>query len=84
MSVNPRLKILTSNQPASTRGVVSAARTPHLFNRSTPKMSASLSDPPQPIVEFDDTPRVQRVIERPFKKEKEGKNTFQKSVGAVH
>ena len=63
----PRLKILTSNQPATTRGVVSAAE-PAPFQ---PLDNSNLSEPIGPTstaVEFDDTPRVQRVIERPFKK----------------
>ena len=68
----PRLKILTSNQPASTRGVVSAAE-PAPFQ---PFDTNDLSEPVGPTstnVEFDNTPRVQRVIERPFKKEKKAK-----------
>ena len=64
----PRLKILTSNQPATTRGVVSAEE-PAPFQ---PFDANDLSEPVGPTatsVEFDDTPRVQRVIERPFKKQ---------------
>ena len=63
----PRLKILTSNQPATTRGVVSAAE-PAPFQ---PFDTDNLGEPVGPTtttVEFDDTPRVQRVVERPFKK----------------
>ena len=63
----PRLKILTSNQPATTRGVVSAAE-PAPFQ---PFDADNLGEPVGPTtttVEFDDTPRVQRVVERPFKK----------------
>ena len=63
----PRLKILTSNQPATTRGVVSAAE-PAPFQ---PLDNSNLSEPIGPtstVVKFDDTPRVQRVIERPLKK----------------
>lgn len=63
----PRLKILTSNQPATTRGVVSAAE-PAPFQAFD---NNDLSEPVGPTstsVEFDNTPRVQRVIERPFKK----------------
>ena len=63
----PRLKILTSNQPATTRGVVSAAE-PAPFQ---PFDANDLSEPVGPTstsVEFDNTPRVQRVVERPFKK----------------
>ena len=64
----PRLKILTSNQPATNRGVVSASE-PAPFQAFD---SNDLSEPVGPTsttVEFDDTPRVQRVIERPFKKQ---------------
>ena len=64
----PRLKILTSNQPASNRGVVSAAE-PAPFQAFD---SDNLGEPVGPTatnVEFDNTPRVQRVIERPFKKQ---------------
>ena len=64
----PRLKILTSNQPATTRGVVSAAE-PAPFQAFD---NNDLSEPVGPTstsVEFDNTPRVQRVIERPFKKQ---------------
>jgi hypothetical protein len=71
----PRLKILTSNQPASTRGVVSAAE-PAPFQ---PFDTNDLSEPVGPTstaVEFDDTPRVQRVIERPFKKRPKTKERF--------
>ncbi|MDE0010911.1 MAG: VWA domain-containing protein [Candidatus Poribacteria bacterium] len=63
----PRLKILTSNQPATTREVVSAAE-PAPFQAFD---NNDLSEPVGPTstsVEFDNTPRVQRVIERPFKK----------------
>ena len=63
----PRLKILTSNQPATTRGVVSAAE-PAPFQAFD---NGNLEEPIGPTstaVDFDNTPRVQRVIERPFKK----------------
>ena len=68
----PRLKILTSNQPASTRGVVSASE-PAPFQ---PFDTNDLSEPVGPTstnVEFDDVPNVQRGVERPFKKEKKVK-----------
>ncbi len=63
----PRLKILTSDQPAMTRGVVSAAE-PAPFQ---PFDMDNLGEPVGPTtttVEFDDTPRVQRVVERPSRK----------------
>lgn len=63
----PRLKILTSNQPATTRGVVSAAE-PAPFQ---PFDMDNLDEPVGPTtttVEFDNTPRVQRVVERPSRK----------------
>ena len=71
----PRLKILTSNQPATTRGVVSAAE-PAPFQ---PFDANDLSEPVGPTataVEFDDTPRMQRVVERPFKKRSKEKARF--------
>ena len=64
----PRLKILTSNQPASTRGVVSAAE-PAPFQ---PFETENVGEPVGPTathIEFDNVPRVQKVIERPFVKE---------------
>ena len=63
-----RLKILTSNAPVSSRGVVSAAE-PAPFQQFD---SNDLSEPIGPTatsVEFDNVPRVQKVIERPFVKE---------------
>ena len=63
----PHLKILTSNQPATTRGVVSAAE-PAPFQ---PFDADNLGEPVGPAttsVEFDNTPRVQRVVERPSRK----------------
>ena len=66
----PRLKILTSNQPASTRGVVSAAE-PAPFQ---PFDTDDLGEPVGPTttnVEFDNIPQVERkVIDRPFRKQK--------------
>ena len=65
----PRLKILTSNQPASTRGVVSAAE-PAPFQ---PFDTNDLGEPVGPTttnVEFDNIPQVERkVIDRPFRKQ---------------
>lgn len=64
----PQLKILTSNQPVSNRGVVSASE-PALFQPfDTNNLSAPVG-PTATTVEFDDVPRVQKVIERPFKKQ---------------
>ena len=63
-----RLKILTSNAPVSSRGVVSAAE-PAPFQQFD---SNDLSEPIGPTatsVEFDNVPRVQKVIERPFVKQ---------------
>lgn len=63
----PRLKILTSNQPATTRGVVSAAE-PAPFQAFDNDNLGEPIGPTSTVVEFDNIPRVQRVIERPFKK----------------
>ena len=71
----PRLKILTSNQPASTRGVVSAAE-PAPFQ---PFDTEDVGEPVGPTathVEFENAPRVQRGVERPFKKEKKAETRF--------
>ena len=72
----PRLKILTSNQPASTRGVVSAAE-PAPFQ---PFDTNDLGEPVGPTttnVEFDNAPQVQRkVIDRPFRKQKKTETRF--------
>lgn len=63
----PRLKILTSNQPASNRGVVSAAEPAPFQQFDTNNLDEPVG-PTATAVEFDDVPRVQKVIERPFKK----------------
>jgi hypothetical protein len=68
----PRLKILTSNQPPSRRGVVSAAE-PAPFQ---PFDTNDLSEPVGPTstsVQLDNVPRVQKVIERPLKKRPKNK-----------
>ena len=71
-----RLKILTSNQPASTRGVVSAAE-PAPFQ---PFDTDDLGEPVGPTttnVEFDNIPQVERkVIDRPFRKEKKAETRY--------
>lgn len=64
----PRLKILTSNQPATTRGVVSASE-PAPFQAFDSDDLGEPIGPTSTAVKFDNTPRVQRVIERPFKKQ---------------
>ena len=71
----PRLKILTSNQPASTRGVVSAAE-PAPFQPFDTEDVGEPVGPTATYVEFENTPRVQRGIERPFKKEKKAETRF--------
>ena len=68
----PRLKILTSNQPPSRRGIVSAAE-PAPFQ---PFDTNDLSEPVGPTstsVQLDNVPRVQKVIERPLKKRPKNK-----------
>ena len=71
----PRLKILTSNQPASNRGVVSAAE-PAPFQQFGPLNLDDTVGPTSTNVEFDETPRVQKVIERPFKKQPKNRQRF--------
>ena len=67
-----RLKILTSNAPASSRGVVSAAD-PAPFQQFDTNNLVEPIGPTTTSVEFDDVPRVQKVIERPFVKKEKGK-----------
>lgn len=67
-----RLKILTSNAPASNRGVVSAAD-PAPFQQFDTNDLVEPIGPTTTSVEFDDVPRVQKVIERPFVKKEKGK-----------
>ena len=72
----PRLKILTSNQPVSSRGVVSAADPAPFQPFDT---NNDLSEPIGPAatsVEFGEVPRVQKVIERPFVKEEKVETRF--------
>ena len=72
----PRLKILTSNQPVSSRGVVSAADPAPFQPFDT---NNDLSEPIGPAttsVEFDNVPRVQKVIERPFVKAEKVETRF--------
>jgi hypothetical protein len=71
----PRLKILTSNQPATTRGVVSAEEAAPFQPFDTNDLGEPVG-PTATAVEFDDTPRVQRVVERPFKKRRKEKARF--------
>ena len=68
----PRLKILTSNQPPSRRGVVSAAEPAPFQPFDTNDLSESVG-PTSTSVELDNVPRVQKVIERPFKKRPKNK-----------
>ena len=63
-----RLKILTSNAPVSNRGVVSAAE-PAPFQQFDNNDMVEPIGPTSTSVDFDDVPRVQKVIERPFVKE---------------
>lgn len=63
-----RLKILTSNAPVSSRGVVSAAE-PAPFQQFDNKDLVEPIGPTATSVEFDNVPRVQKVIERPFVKQ---------------
>ena len=63
-----RLKILTSNAPVSSRGVVSAAE-PAPFQQFDSNDIVEPIGPTATSVEFDNVPRVQKVIERPFVKQ---------------
>ena len=63
-----RLKILTSNAPISSRGVVSAAE-PAPFQQFDNNDMVESIGPTSTSVDFDDVPRVQKVIERPFVKQ---------------
>ena len=63
-----RLKILTSNAPVSNRGVVSAAE-PAPFQQFDNNDMVEPIGPTSTSVDFDDVPRVQKVIERPFVKQ---------------
>ena len=63
-----RLKILTSNAPVSSRGVVSAAE-PAPFQQFDNNDLVEPIGPTATSVDFDDVPRVQKVIERPFVKQ---------------
>ena len=63
-----RLKILTSNAPVSSRGVVSAAD-PAPFQQFDNNDLVEPIGPTATSVDFDNVPRVQKVIERPFVKE---------------
>ncbi|MYB93686.1 VWA domain-containing protein [Candidatus Poribacteria bacterium] len=63
-----RLKILTSNAPVSSRGVVSAAE-PAPFQQFDNNDLVEPIGPTATSVDFDNVPRVQKVIERPFVKE---------------
>ncbi len=65
----PRLKILTSNEPVSNRGVVSASEPAPFQPFGTLNLDDSMAGPTSTTVEFGEAPRVQRTIERPFKKQ---------------
>lgn len=65
----PQMKILTSNQPVTHRGVVSAAE-PTAFE---PFEKVNLGEglaPSTTSVKFEGAPRIQRGVEQPIKKQK--------------
>ena len=65
----PNLKILTSNQPTSQHGVVSAAE-PTPFDPFE-KVNLNEGVAPGPTsIEINEAPRIQRVVEQPIKKVK--------------
>ena len=72
----PRLKILTSNQPVSSRGVVSAADPAPFQPFDTDNDLSEPIGPATTSVEFGEVPRVQKVIERPFVKEEKVETRF--------
>ena len=72
----PRLKILTSNQPVSSRGVVSAADPAPFQPFDTDNDLSAPIGPATTSVEFDNVPRVQKVIERPFVKAEKVETRF--------
>ena len=70
-----RLKILTSNAPVSSRGVVSAADPAPFQQFDTNDIDEPIA-PTATSVEFDSVPRVQKVIERPFVKEEKAETRY--------
>lgn len=65
----PNLKILTSNQPASHRGVVSAAEPTPFEPFEKVNLNEGIGPGPN-VIEITETPRIRRVVEQPIKKEK--------------
>ena len=65
----PNLKILTSNQPTSHRGVVSAAEPTPFEPFEKVNLNDGIVTGPTSI-EITEAPRIQRVVEQPIKKEK--------------
>ncbi len=65
----PRLKILTNNEPISNRGVVSASEATPFQQFGALNLDDSAAEPTSMAVEFEAAPRIQRVTETPFKKE---------------
>ncbi len=71
----PKLKILTSNQPATYRGIVSAAE-PTEF-QPVGKLNLAESVEPMPTqIEFQEIPRIQRGVEQPIKKQPETETRY--------